>query len=251
MVAFLDEPDSDEEDIDALAEAIRQFARTGLVVTITHNVEFARTIADQVLFVGDGRLQLHLPAEDFFNAPSSREAAQWVKTGSCSWPERQIPPPNHFNWILPNKLAAMGLPGLNRDLDEDLASLVGERIGLLVTLTHETLPRVALRSHGIEGRHFPIRDMQAPSLHDAAALCADIERRIKGGQRVAVHCHAGLGRTGTIVACVLCWLGLNAELAVSRIRKVSSGFIQTEGQLRFVELFDETYGGSADSETLL
>ena len=75
IVAFLDEPDSDATDLDAIAAGIREFARTGLVVTITHNVEFARAIADEVLFIGDGRMQLHLPAAEFFNS-TTREAQQ-------------------------------------------------------------------------------------------------------------------------------------------------------------------------------
>jgi len=56
---------------------------------------------------------------------------------------------------------------------------------------------------------------------------------------VAIHCHAGLGRTGVIAAC---WLtfdrGLKAEEAIVQVRKTRKGAIQTRQQLASVANFE-------------
>ena len=42
------------------------------------------------------------------------------------------------------------------------------------------------------------------------------------GQQVLLHCAAGIGRTGTVAACVLKHLGLPAALALARVRAAGS-----------------------------
>ncbi len=54
---------------------------------------------------------------------------------------------------------------------------------------------------------------------------------------VAVHCAAGLGRTGVVLACYLIDKGLNATNAIARIRRLRPGSIETEDQEKAVEEF--------------
>jgi protein-tyrosine phosphatase len=42
------------------------------------------------------------------------------------------------------------------------------------------------------------------------------------GQHVLLHCAAGIGRTGTVAACVLKDLGLPAATALARVREAGS-----------------------------
>ena len=52
---------------------------------------------------------------------------------------------------------------------------------------------------------------------------------------MAVHCEAGLGRTGTIIATYLVSQGASAEEAVSRIRAVEPAAIETAQQIQFLQ----------------
>ncbi|GMF12845.1 unnamed protein product [Phytophthora lilii] len=61
---------------------------------------------------------------------------------------------------------------------------------------------------------------------------------LTGHHRVAVHCHAGYGRTGITIACALIFLhNIPPELAIRLVRRDRPGSVQTAGQAQFVHDF--------------
>lgn len=149
-----------------------------------------------------------------------------------------------FSWIIKNKLAASSIPEGIEDLKR--ISRMGIKALLCLTEEHE-IPfgsieeyRSILNSLGIEFKHVPVKDYHAPSL-DALIDCVKwIDDKIKEDKSVLVHCHGGLGRTGTVIASYLIYSnGFDAEEAIEYLRRIRPGSVSTFQQEIAVFLFKE------------
>ncbi|HMM39117.1 MAG TPA: amino acid ABC transporter ATP-binding protein [Desulfovibrio sp.] len=73
-VILFDEPTSalDPELVGEVLEVMKQLAREGMtMVVVTHEMGFAREVADRVLFIDEGRIQEEGPAKEFFASPKN------------------------------------------------------------------------------------------------------------------------------------------------------------------------------------
>lgn len=242
QTVLLDEPERrlDESQRAQLSAALRKHTRTGCVVLVTHDLAFAREVADHAVLICAGSIEANLDAEEFFERPPTDLASRFVCQGNC-WPTDSGPPlPSHFHWILSNRLAGMGVPGLLGEVSSDLEAIARAGITRLISLTETAFPLDELRHYGIQGRHMPIPDMGVPAIGKTATLCRAIERDMERGEGVAVHCRAGIGRTGTILASALVWIGRTPDDAIAEIRSIAPAYIQTQSQLQFVHRFAES-----------
>lgn len=81
-----------------------------------------------------------------------------------------------------------------------------------------------LRQHaGGTAVWFPIHDLHAPPLHRAEPFLAGLLARIEHGEHLLVHCAAGIGRTGTVAACLLVQLGMSLDDALTAVRAARPG----------------------------
>lgn len=131
------------------------------------------------------------------------------------------PRPRYLRW-LDGSLAGLPRPGFVEPLESDLQGLAALGVDGLVTLEETfTVDAGILAEFGIASRFFPIPDMRAPALPAARSLCAEVERLIAGRRKVAYHCRAGYGRTGTMLAAHLIGRGACALDAISRVRALA------------------------------
>ncbi|MFJ5801542.1 amino acid ABC transporter ATP-binding protein [Streptomyces decoyicus] len=78
---LFDEPTSalDPEMINEVLEVMRQLARDGMtMVVVTHEMGFARSAANRVVFMDDGRIVEDRTPEEFFTAPRSERAKDFL-----------------------------------------------------------------------------------------------------------------------------------------------------------------------------
>ncbi|NJO66522.1 MAG: amino acid ABC transporter ATP-binding protein [Leptolyngbyaceae cyanobacterium RM1_405_57] len=81
-VMLFDEPTSalDPEMVKEVLEVIKSLANTGITMAIvTHEMGFAREVADRILFLDEGRLVEDSPPSEFFTNPRSDRACQFLE----------------------------------------------------------------------------------------------------------------------------------------------------------------------------
>ena len=82
QVLFLDEPTAslDPNATRAVEAAMNELSRAGVkLVFTTHNLGQARRLADEILFLANGRVVERAPTADFFASPRSAEAAEFLE----------------------------------------------------------------------------------------------------------------------------------------------------------------------------
>ena len=71
----------DPEMVREVLDVVLDLAREGkTMVIVTHEMQFARAIADRVLFLEDGKIAEEAAPEDFFTAPKTERAKKFLKT---------------------------------------------------------------------------------------------------------------------------------------------------------------------------
>jgi atypical dual specificity phosphatase len=154
--------------------------------------------------------------------------------------------PSRFGWILPERLAGSGRPGRYNALREDLAFLRDQGIGVIISLLETTLNLEDYSREGFEAHHFPVEDFTAPTLEQAAEACTVITEALDRGNKVVVHCNAGIGRTGTILACFLVHIGTEPDQAVAAIREQRPLSLETREQVEMVHAYHRHRARSAE-----
>lgn len=133
----------------------------------------------------------------------------------------------------------------DRDLALDLNALQTWGANIVVSLIedHEFeelgVPTLAeeVRRKGMTWHHLPIKDMSPPDGRFQALwpqLGDELINALKNENRIFFHCKGGLGRTGTVVACLLIESGMAADDAINAVRIARRNTIETTTQERFV-----------------
>tara|TARA_Y100000588_G_C14235866_1_gene917284 strand:+ start:392 stop:862 length:471 start_codon:yes stop_codon:yes gene_type:complete len=131
----------------------------------------------------------------------------------------------NFSWLEKGQIAGMGQPQ-----NQDIEVLYDQGIRCIVSLTEWPLDREALLSIEMNYLHVPILDMQSPTLQDVIKTIDFVERQIQQNCPTVLHCGAGIGRTGTMLACFLVKRQYAPEDALARVRLERPGSVETSAQ---------------------
>jgi atypical dual specificity phosphatase len=141
--------------------------------------------------------------------------------------------PSNFSWVDRPLLAAMARP----DSADEVAWLRQQGLQVVLSLTEERLRRDWINDAGLMALHVPVEDMEAPTQEQLDECISAIAKAHRHQLAVAVHCSAGQGRTGVVLACYFVTKGLSAANAIGKVRRLRPGSIETEEQAEAVATF--------------
>ncbi len=134
--------------------------------------------------------------------------------------------PLNFSWLIEGKLAGSA----NIFSEENLKWLRDSGIKAILSLTEHSQNSSILKRYGFEHLHVPIEDYSAPTIDQIEQSVNFIHRMEVAGKPTLVHCGAGRGRTGVILAAYLVYKGYTAEQAVLEVRERRPLSIDTADQ---------------------
>src|SRR5215469_4637393 len=156
-------------------------------------------------------------------------------------------------WAIPGVLAGMPMPFIQLErrmagggalemFDDELPVLYSAGVRAVVSLLNIPRDASVYESAGFAFLCLPISNGGAPTVAQAGEFVRFVSEQRAAGRPVAVHCEAGLGRTGTLLATYLIAEGANANGAIKRVRLAREGAIESLQQIFFLEQYAKGWG---------
>ena len=140
--------------------------------------------------------------------------------------------PDNFSWLIENKLAGSAIP----TSQDEIKWLQEQGVKSIITIREEPLEYTLPAE--MKYLHINSNDMGVPEFDDLVYSVDFIHQRITNDEPVMVHCLAGLGRTGTILACYLIkYENMSADDAMQKVREERPGSIQSFSQEEIIHKF--------------
>jgi len=142
--------------------------------------------------------------------------------------------PTNFSWFIEETLAGSGMPTTSDEVDWVLK----QGIKSIITMTENALPESWVED--VNYLHVPTTDLSSPDMDKIDTAVDFIHKRINNKEPVMVHCAAGMGRTGTVLACYLVkYQKYSAKDAVEKVRTERPGSIQSEVQELAIQFYEK------------
>ncbi len=146
---------------------------------------------------------------------------------------RRPKPPlmNELPFQLPGQLYRSVMPGSRMFDPEDKVMDLYAQTGIQTVVVLN--PELDIREHavkdlreryaqaGLDQIHAPVADFSAPPAGTWNETLQQVAKLLRAGNKVAVHCHAGIGRTGMFCACLAQEiLGLTPQESIEWVRQL-------------------------------
>ena len=141
----------------------------------------------------------------------------------------------NFGWVLKDELAGSQGPA---SLD-DLSFLYHQGVRAVIRMEERTIAADSGNMVDLVDLFEPVPDFPPPEPDQILRMIEFIDQQTKEKRPVVVSCYAGIGRTGTVLACYLVHRGEEATDAINRVRELRPGSIQTPEQQAAVHRYAE------------
>jgi atypical dual specificity phosphatase len=134
------------------------------------------------------------------------------------------------------KLAGCGLPVT----EDEFNWVVDKGIKSIITVREVPLPSEWFDSSDIDYMHLRVEDFGAPTVEELDEAVDFIDKKISSGRPVLVHCAAGKGRTGAVLAAYMVKKqNLTARQAIEKIRIMRPGSVQSITQETALSMYEK------------
>ena len=151
----------------------------------------------------------------------------------------------NFSWIVEDKVGGSQGPAGVRDL----FYLYQQGVRAMIRMEERTIAADGGGMLDIVDMFEGVPDFTPPTQEQIDRMLEFIEAQNAEGRPVAVSCYAGIGRTGTVLACYLVSHGAWPGDAVEEVRRLRPGSVQTPEQEAAVYEFAERRRTGADGDS--